>query len=73
METKSLTNPSHPSPNPSRRIPCEVFTRCVGYLRPVSAMHAAKQQEVKDRVPFEVPELLPATAKLPLDKGGELW
>jgi len=39
-----------------RRVPCEVFTRCVGYLRPVSAMHAGKRQEVADRVPFRVPE-----------------
>jgi anaerobic ribonucleoside-triphosphate reductase len=40
----------------NRRIPCECWTRVVGYLRPTSAMSPAKQQEFADRVPFRVAE-----------------
>lgn len=30
-------------------IPCEVYSRIVGYLRPVQDWNEAKQQEFKDR------------------------
>ena len=39
-----------------RRVPCEVYSRVVGYLRPVSAWNEAKQQEFADRKPFEIPK-----------------
>ncbi|PIP18262.1 MAG: ribonucleoside triphosphate reductase, partial [Parcubacteria group bacterium CG23_combo_of_CG06-09_8_20_14_all_35_6] len=32
--------------------PCEVYSRVVGYLRPVSQWHAGKQQEFKERKVF---------------------
>ena len=38
------------------KIPCEVYSRVVGYLRPVSAWNAAKQQEFKERKVFKQPE-----------------
>lgn len=28
---------------------CEVFTRCIGYLRPTDMMNDSKQAEIKDR------------------------
>jgi len=31
---------------------CEIFSRVVGYLRPVSNWHKSKQQEFKDRVVY---------------------
>ena len=31
------------------RIPCEVYSRVVGYLRPVKQWNIGKQQEFKDR------------------------
>lgn len=31
------------------RIPCEVYTRCVGYFRPVSQMNPGKREEVDGR------------------------
>ena len=31
---------------------CEVWTRCMGYLRPVSYFNAGKQSEHRDRVCF---------------------
>ena len=34
------------------RQPCEVFTRVMGYHRPVSAFNIGKRQEFEDRVPF---------------------
>jgi ribonucleoside-triphosphate reductase len=35
------------------RMPCEVYTRVVGYLRPQDTFNAGKQQEVKERVEFD--------------------
>ena len=40
-----------------RKIPCEVYSRVVGYLRPVSAYNIGKRQEFKDRKVFDVKEL----------------
>jgi len=34
--------------------PCEVYSRVVGYLRPVAQWNDAKQAEFKDRKDFEV-------------------
>lgn len=31
------------------KIKCEIFTRCVGYFRPVSQFNKGKKQEFKDR------------------------
>ena len=39
-----------------RKIPCEVYSRVVGYLRPVSAWNEGKQQEFHDRRTFTVPK-----------------
>lgn len=41
-----------------RRIPCEVYSRIVGYLRPTSAWNAAKQVEFADRITFRVPDIV---------------
>ena len=38
-----------------RKVPCEVYSRCVGYLRPVSAYNQGKQQEFADRKVFTLP------------------
>ncbi len=37
-------------------IPCEVYSRIVGYLRPVRNWHQGKQQEFVERKTFKVPE-----------------
>jgi len=34
------------------RVPCEVYSRIVGYYRPVSAWNDGKQQEFADREEF---------------------
>ena len=45
-----------PSQNTTVKIPCEVYSRIVGYLRPVQNWNDAKQQEFRDRVVFRVPK-----------------
>ena len=40
----------------SERQPCEVWTRIMGYHRPVDQANIGKQQEFKDRVFFEEPK-----------------
>lgn len=42
------------SPIQTKRQPCEVYSRVVGYLRPVKQWNDAKQAEFKDRVTFKV-------------------
>ena len=37
-----------------KRQKCEVFTRVVGYLRPVSQFNAGKVSEYKDRKEFKI-------------------
>ena len=39
-------------PETELRMPCEVYSRIVGYLRPVDAWNAGKRQEYRERVPF---------------------
>jgi anaerobic ribonucleoside-triphosphate reductase len=37
-----------------KRTKCEVYSRVVGYLRPITQWNKGKQAEWKDRVPFKV-------------------
>jgi anaerobic ribonucleoside-triphosphate reductase len=37
-----------------RKIPCEVYSRVVGYLRPVRNWNNGKKQEFTERKTFEV-------------------
>ena len=39
-----------------REVPCEVYSRVVGYLRPVSTWNVAKRQEFKNRKPYKAPK-----------------
>ncbi len=39
---------------PKRKGPCEVYSRVVGYLRPVQNWNKGKQQEFVDRRPYKV-------------------
>jgi anaerobic ribonucleoside-triphosphate reductase len=36
------------------KVPCEVYSRIVGYLRPVQAWNQGKQQEFAERTMFRV-------------------
>jgi hypothetical protein len=37
-----------------KKVPCEVYSRIVGYLRPVHNWNKGKQQEFADRRPYAV-------------------
>lgn len=39
-----------------KRVPCEVYSRIVGYLRPVQNWNKGKQQEFAERKPYDVPD-----------------
>lgn len=41
--------------DPSERTRCEIWTRVMGYYRPVSMWNAGKQSEYFDRRPFREP------------------
>ena len=36
-----------------KRQPCEVYSRVVGYLRPIEQWNSAKQQEFEDRKTYK--------------------
>ena len=42
------------------KVPTEVYSRVVGYFRPVNQWNQGKRAEYKDRVTFKVPELTEA-------------
>lgn len=41
---------------PVLKVPCQVYSRVVGYLTPTNNWHPAKQQEFKDRKTFKQPK-----------------
>ncbi|MDO8524367.1 MAG: ribonucleoside triphosphate reductase [bacterium] len=45
-------------PNCTIEQPCEVYSRVVGYIRPVQQWHKGKAQEFKERKTFVVPSVL---------------
>ena len=50
----------------------EVYTRCVGYLRPVAQMHEGKREEVKDRKMFNLASELPDDKPIVMHPDDEL-
>lgn len=38
----------------SRRIPCEVYSRCVGYIRPLSQWNNGKREEFRERKTYKI-------------------
>ncbi|MCD6361321.1 MAG: hypothetical protein J7M38_10705 [Armatimonadetes bacterium] len=47
----------------AERQPCEIWTRVMGYYRPVSAWNAGKQSEYSERVPYhQAPAAYPTPA-----------
>ena len=42
-----------PAQTEERKIPCEVYSRIVGYLRPVRNWNDGKRQEFEDRTTFQ--------------------
>ncbi len=46
-----------------KRVACEVYSRIVGYLRPVQDWNKGKQQEFAERKTYTVPESTPPSDK----------
>lgn len=42
----------------AKEVPCEVYSRVVGYFRPVQNWNEGKKQEYKERLEFEETILL---------------
>lgn len=38
------------------QIPCEIYTRCVGYFRPVQQFNPGKAEEFRERKSYILPE-----------------
>jgi len=41
-------------PTTTKRVPCEVYSRIVGYLRPVQNWNKGKRREFEDRRTYDV-------------------
>jgi anaerobic ribonucleoside-triphosphate reductase len=54
--TDTPTDPETTQPGSEIKVPCEVYSRIVGYLRPIQNWHEGKQQEFRERKTFRVPE-----------------
>ena len=48
-------------PNCAIKQPCEVYSRVVGYIRPVQQWHKGKAQEFKERKSFQIPQIVEAS------------
>ena len=46
-----------------KRVPCEVYSRVVGYIRPVSQWNEGKQEEFADRHVYSSPAKCEADKK----------
>ena len=53
-----------------KRTKCEVYSRVVGYLRPIAQWNRGKQSEWADRVPFIAPTIGVDEVR---DVGGDAW
>jgi ribonucleoside-triphosphate reductase len=42
--------------NKKERTKCEIYSRIVGYLRPIAQWNEGKKEEFKDRKLFEIPK-----------------
>ena len=49
-----MSHPDENVPPSEKKVPCEVYSRIVGYLRPVQDWNEGKQQEFSERKTFDV-------------------
>ncbi len=55
-----------------RKIPCEVYSRVVGYYRPVSQWNRAKREEFEDRHQYKPEEILQCIGAINKPERGDL-
>lgn len=51
-----------------KRIPCEVYSRIVGYFRPIRNWNKGKRQEFMDRRTYKLPEEAAVEIKIDADQ-----
>ena len=67
-EQTPTTKQNPVAPNEDQKVPCEVYSRIVGYVRPVRNWNKGKKQEFAERQTYRVeettaePECAPADA-----------
>lgn len=64
MSHQNRTRSPHPLLDDSERQPCEIWTRVMGYHRPVASFNIGKQGEFHERRNFAEPHS-PSTGRLP--------
>ena len=57
-EINDRHSPAEEAPEQEKKVPCEVYSRIVGYLRPVQNWHEGKRQEFRERKTYRVPETI---------------
>ncbi len=50
--------------------PCEVYSRIVGYIRPIQQWHASKREEFRQRKEFKIPKFATASSQASLAHSG---
>jgi hypothetical protein len=65
----SLTPLQHPVLAEHERQRCEVWTRVMGYHRPMASFNVGKQGEFNERTYFDGPPLLRSDGESPVDAG----
>lgn len=55
----SAISPKSGAENGIRAIKCDIYSRCVGYYRPISSWNTGKRQEYDDRHPLSLAEISP--------------
>jgi hypothetical protein len=62
MSMTVLETPASAELRDDERQPCEVWTRVMGYYRPVSSFNRGKQGEFRERVSFSLDRIEPRDA-----------
>jgi len=67
-----MTDKPEDAARPVKKVPCEVYSRIVGYLRPVQDWNEGKKQEFAERKAYNVQEAVDQVeAEKPRPKDGE--
>ncbi len=55
---EAMNNLKNNMNNTDLKVPTEIYTRCVGYFRPVNQFNAGKKEEFKERLPYSMVKAL---------------
>jgi len=54
-----------------KKVPCEIYSRVVGYFRPVQNWNAGKREEFKDRLEYDQQKAMKKAEKILLQVSSE--